>query len=123
MVSLTATDFITTLKTQQSRQVMKVIVWIKCVSTCVYVMQIESTHIRPLHGVHKVRHPSTNVQLHTDNWDESQKSDILDHVGPLCKLYSLNLKCKFGKGSQETRQLDVGLVCICQGERGKYINS
>lgn len=71
MVSLTATDFITALKTQQSRQVMKVVVGMKCVFTCICVMHIESTHIRPLHGVNKARHPSTNVQLHTDNWDKT----------------------------------------------------
>lgn len=92
-------------------------------SLCARVMVIESTYIHPLCGVDEARHPGTNVQLHADHWDQTQKPDILDHVGPLCQLYSLNLEnANLAGDHRRPDNLMCGLcvfVCICQSEREK----
>lgn len=83
-------------------------------------MQLESTHIDLLCGVDEARHPGANVQLHADHWDQTQKPDILDHVGPLCQLYSLNLEnANLATDHKGPDNLMCGLcvcVCVCMSE-------
>lgn len=104
-----------TENTEEQIEQWQVIFWIKCVSLCVCVTHLESTHIHPLCGVDETRHPGINVQLHADHWDQTQKPDILDHVGPLCQLYSLNLKnANLAKDHRSPDNLMCGLcVCVC----------
>lgn len=92
-------------------------------SLCICVVQIESTHIHPLRGVDEARHPGTDVQRHTDHWDLKKKKqpDILDHVGPLCQLYSLNLQnTNLAKDHRRLDNLMCGLcarVCVYMSEK------
>lgn len=91
------------------------------VQMCAFVLPIESTHVHPLCGVDEARHPGTDVQLHTNNWDETQKPDILDHAGPLRQLYSLNLEnANLAEDHRGLDNLMCGLcMCLCVYVRGK----
>lgn len=76
-------------------------------------MRTESTHVHPLRGVGEARHPGTDVHLHADHWDQTQEPDILDHVGPLCQPYSLNLQ----KQTWQKITGDQKSLCVCVSEQ------
>lgn len=80
----------------------------------------ENTHIYPQRCVDESGHPVAFVQHRADHWDETQKPDILHHLGPLRQLYSLNLENpNLATDQRRPDNLMCGLcvfVCMCQGE-------